>query len=85
MRYDVEVAITSLEPLRPASAALTEVMKLVGASVTVSGSHHVSATLTIEAHDLPEAINTGLDAWLAAMRFAGDGASAMSVSAARAE
>jgi hypothetical protein len=85
MRYDVAVAATSLEPLRATAAALTEAMKPIGAVAAVADSHNAGATMTIEAHDLAEAIDIAVGAWLAALRATRDGASAMSVSAARAE
>jgi hypothetical protein len=84
MRYHVEAAATSLEPLRATSAVLTDAMRSLAATVTVADAHHIPATMTIEAGDLPEAIHVGLDAWLIALRSAG-GACAMGVSATRAE
>ena len=85
MRYLVEVAATSLAPLCANPAALTYAMNAVGSEVTVSDSHTAGSIMTIEANGLAEAINTGLDRWLVALRPVVDNARAISVSAARAE
>ena len=85
MRYDVKVAATFLRPLRGTVATLTEAMKALNATVKISDSHSTDASMTVDAWSLPEAIDVGLDAWVEALRSAGDGMAAMSVSAVRAE